>query len=63
VAVPARVTYANDEGDYRLSGNGEYASYTWYLNNASGVPMVALNHVKDVITRSTPSTPESPTST
>jgi dienelactone hydrolase len=54
----APVTF--DFETYRLSGfkgdawtvetlNGEYASYTWYLNNASGVPMVALNYVKDLI--------------
>lgn len=54
----APVTF--DFETYKLSGlkgdawtvetlNGEYASYTWYLNNASGVPMVALNYVKDVI--------------
>ena len=29
--------------------NGEYASYTWYLNNDKGIPMVALNYVKDLI--------------
>ena len=29
--------------------NNEYASNTWYLNNANGVPMVALNYVKDLI--------------
>ncbi len=45
---------------YKLSGfkgdswtvetlNNEYASDTWYLNNGSGVPMVALNYVKDLI--------------
>lgn len=51
---------AFDFETYKLSGfkgdawtvetlNGEYASYTWYLNNASGVPMLALNYVKDLI--------------
>ena len=45
---------------YKLSGfrgdywnvetlNGEYASHNWYLNNSRGVPMVALNYVKDII--------------
>ena len=45
---------------YKLSGfkgdawttetlNNEYVSHTWYLNNARGVPMVALNYVKDLI--------------
>ena len=45
---------------YKLSGfkgdswtietlNNEYASYTWYLNNNKGIPMVALNYVKDLI--------------
>jgi poly(3-hydroxybutyrate) depolymerase len=45
---------------YKLSGfrgdswrvetlNGEYASHTWYLHNEKGVPMVALNYVKDII--------------
>jgi dienelactone hydrolase len=30
--------------------NGEYASHTWYLNNNNkGLPMVALNYVKDLI--------------
>jgi dienelactone hydrolase len=29
--------------------NGEYASHTWYLNNNKGIPMVALNYVKDLI--------------
>ncbi len=28
--------------------NGEYASHTWYLNNNKGIPMVALNYVKDL---------------
>lgn len=45
---------------YKLSGfkgdswtvetlNNEYTSYTWYLNNNKGYPMVALNYVKDLI--------------
>jgi dienelactone hydrolase len=45
---------------YKLSGfkgdswtietlNNEHASYTWYLNNDKGYPMVALNYVKDLI--------------
>ncbi len=45
---------------YKLSGfkgnswtvetlNNEYASYTWYLTDNKGVPMVALNYVKDLI--------------
>jgi predicted esterase len=45
---------------YKLSGfkgdlwsiemlNNEHASYTWYLDNDKGVPMVALNYVKDLI--------------
>jgi hypothetical protein len=49
-----------DFGAYKLSGfmgdswtidtlNNEYASHTWYLNNGKGVPMVALNYVKDLI--------------
>ena len=49
-----------DFGAYKLSGfkgdswtvetlNNEYASHTWYLNNNKGVPMVALNYVKDLI--------------
>lgn len=29
--------------------NGEYASHTWYLHNSKGVPVVALNYVKDII--------------
>ncbi|HNX61416.1 MAG TPA: hypothetical protein PKN45_02150 [Candidatus Limiplasma sp.] len=29
--------------------NNEHLSYTWYLNNQDGVPMVALNYVKDLI--------------
>ncbi len=52
--------FAFDFVTYPLSGfkgdsftirtlNGEYASYTWYLNNANGVPMVALNYVQDLI--------------
>lgn len=49
-----------DFNTYKLSGfkgdlytvetlNGEYASHTWYLNNDQGVPMVALNYIKDII--------------
>lgn len=49
-----------DFDSYKLSGfkgdswreetlNDEYVSYTWYLNNSNGVPMVALNYVKDLI--------------
>jgi hypothetical protein len=49
-----------DFDTYKLSGfkgdawtmetvNNEYASYTWYLNNNKGYPMVALNYVKDLI--------------
>lgn len=49
-----------DFGTYKLSGfrgdswsietlNNEYASYTWYLNNDKGIPMVALNYIKDLI--------------
>jgi predicted peptidase len=49
-----------DFDGYKLSGfkgdswtvetlNNEYASYTWYLNNNKGYPMVALNYVKDLI--------------
>jgi dienelactone hydrolase len=49
-----------DFGAYKLSGfpgdswsvetiNNEYGSYTWYLNNDKGIPMVALNYVKDLI--------------
>ena len=45
---------------YKLSGfkgdswsietlNNEYASHTWYLHNDKGMPMVALNYVKDLI--------------
>ncbi len=49
-----------DFATYTLSGfkgdswvvetlNGEHASYTWSLNNNRGMPMVALNYVKDLI--------------
>ena len=49
-----------DFDTYKLSGfkgdswsietlNHEYSSYTWYLNNNKGYPMVALNYVKDLI--------------
>jgi dienelactone hydrolase len=49
-----------DFNTYKLSGfkgdswtvetlNNEYTSYTWYLNNDNGYPMVALNYVKDLI--------------
>jgi poly(3-hydroxybutyrate) depolymerase len=49
-----------DFATYKLSGfkgdswtvetlNNEYVSHTWYLHNAQGVPMVALNYVKDLI--------------
>jgi len=49
-----------DFDTYKLSGfkgdswtvdtlNNEYTSYTWYLNNNKGYPMVALNYVKDLI--------------
>jgi predicted peptidase len=49
-----------DFNAYKLSGvkghswtvetlNDEHDSYTWYLNNDKGVPMVALNYVKDLI--------------
>jgi len=49
-----------DFENYKLSGfkgdswtvetlNGEHASYTWFLNNNKGTPMVALNYVKDLI--------------
>ena len=49
-----------DFDTYKLSGfkgdswtvdtlNNEYASYTWYLNNNKGYPMVALNYVMDLI--------------
>ena len=49
-----------DFGTYKLSGfqgdswsvetlNSEYVSHTWYLNNNKGIPMVALNYVKDLI--------------
>jgi len=45
---------------YKLSGfkgdswsvetvNNEYESDTWYLNDDKGIPMVALNYVKDII--------------
>ena len=54
----APVTF--DFNTYKLSGfkgdswsietlNNEYTSYTWYLNNDKGYPMVALNYVKDLI--------------
>lgn len=54
----APVTF--DFNAYQLSGfkgdswtietlNNEYTSYTWYLNNNKGYPMVALNYVKDLI--------------
>jgi dienelactone hydrolase len=53
-------TISFDFDTYKLSGfkgdswtvetlNNEHASYTWYLNNDKGVPMVALNYVKDLI--------------
>jgi dienelactone hydrolase len=29
--------------------NNEHLSYTWYLNDKDGVPMVALNYVKDLV--------------
>ena len=29
--------------------NGEYENTTWYLNNADGVPMVAVNYTADLI--------------
>lgn len=29
--------------------NGEYVSHTWYLHNKDGMPMVALNYVKDIV--------------
>ena len=49
-----------DFDTYKLSGfkgdswtvetlNNEHASYTWYLNDSKGTPMVALNYVKDLI--------------
>lgn len=49
-----------DFDTYKLSGfkgdswtvetvNNEYTSYTWFLNNDKGYPMVALNYVKDLI--------------
>jgi len=49
-----------DFATYQLSGfkgdswsietlNNEHSSYTWYLNNSKGIPMVALNYVKDLI--------------
>lgn len=49
-----------DFDTYKLSGfkgdswsvetlNNEHASNTWYLNDGKGVPMVALNYVKDLI--------------
>jgi predicted peptidase len=52
--------FSFDFETYKLSGfkgdswtvetlNNEYASYTWYLHNDKGVPMVALNYVKDLI--------------
>jgi hypothetical protein len=52
--------FAFDFDAYKLSGfqgdswsvetlNDEHASYTWYLNDNQGVPMVALNYVKDLI--------------
>ncbi len=53
-------SFTFDFNTYKLSGyrgdswtvetlNGEYASHNWYLNNGQGVPMVALNYVKDII--------------
>jgi dienelactone hydrolase len=52
--------FSLDFNAYKLSGfkgdswtietvNDEHDSYTWYLNNDKGVPMVALNYVKDLI--------------
>ena len=49
-----------DFDTYKLSGfkgdswtmetlNNEHASETWYLNNDKGIPMVALNYVKDLV--------------
>ena len=33
----------------RIKLNGEYENYSWYLNNAEGAPMVALNYTQDLI--------------
>jgi poly(3-hydroxybutyrate) depolymerase len=33
----------------RIRRNGEYDSYRWYINNAAGVPMVALSYTKGLM--------------
>lgn len=33
----------------RLRRNGEYDSYRWYINNAAGVPMVALSYTRGLM--------------
>lgn len=32
----------------RVTLNGEFGNHTWYLNDAAGVPMVALNYTEDL---------------
>jgi hypothetical protein len=33
----------------RIRRNGEYDSYRWYINNAAGVPMVALSYTSGLM--------------
>lgn len=33
----------------RIRRNGEYDSYRWYINNAAGVPMVALSYTRGLM--------------
>ncbi len=53
-------SFSFDFETYKLSGfkgdswtvetlSGQYASHTWRLNDGKGVPMVALNYVKDLV--------------
>ena len=33
----------------RIRRNGEYDSYRWYINNAAGVPMVAVSYTQGLV--------------
>jgi dienelactone hydrolase len=33
----------------RVTLNGEYGNWSWYLNDAGGVPMVALNYTEELV--------------
>ncbi len=33
----------------RVTLNGEYENYSWYLNNDGGIPMVALNYTEELV--------------